>query len=160
MQPEPGTDCTIAPPWHCRKTPSSRKKWLNLSGELQYRSFVPTHLTEGIPIVLEDEAVSLLTNSYRNLGLLEGLSRQIPDIDLFVSMYLRKEALLSSQIEGTQATLDDILDPYLEENSNLNVADVVNYFNASQFAEHRLNELPLCNRLLREIHGILIKDTF
>lgn len=117
-------------------------------------------MTEGIPIVLEDEAVSLLTNSYRNLGLLEGLSRQIPDIDLFVSMYLRKEALLSSQIEGTQATLDDILDPYLEENSNLNVADVVNYFNASQFAEHRLNELPLCNRLLREIHGILIKDTF
>lgn len=131
---------------------------VNLSGELQYRSFVPTHLTEGISVILDDEAVTLLANAYRNLGLLEGLSRQIPDMYLFVSMYIRKEALLSSQIEGTQATLDDILDPYLEENSNLNVADVVNYINASQFAERRLKELPICNRLLREIHEILIKD--
>ena len=88
---------------------------------------------------------------HRSLGILEGLSRQVPDMDLFVSMYVRKEALLSSQIEGTQATLDDILDPDLEENTNRHVVDVVNYVRAMQYAKNRLRELQLSNRLLKEI---------
>jgi len=71
-------------------------------------------------------------------------------------MYVRKEALLSSQIEGTQATLDDILDPNAEENTNQNVADVINYIKASQFASSKLKELPICNRLLQETHAILL----
>src|SRR5690606_3021285 len=70
--------------------------------------------------------------------------------------YVRKEALLSSQIEGTQATLDDVLDPNLDENTNQNVAEVINYIKASQYAVNRLNELPICNRLLRETHAILL----
>jgi Fic family protein len=69
---------------------------------------------------------------------------------------VRKEALLSSQIEGTQATFDDILDPAITENSNQDVADVVNYIKAMEFAIHRLQELPLCNRLLQECHQILM----
>ena len=84
------------------------------------------------------------------------MSNQVPDIDLFVSMYVRKEALLTSQIEGTQATLDDVLDPNLEENTNQNVADVINYIKASQYAVNRLNELPICNRLLQETHAVLM----
>jgi Fic family protein len=72
-------------------------------------------------------------------------------------MYVRKEALLSSQIEGTQATLDDILDPNIEENTNQNVADVINYIKASQYASARLKELPMCNRLLQEAHAILME---
>lgn len=72
------------------------------------------------------------------------------------SMYVRKEALMSSQIEGTQATLEDILDPLLEENTNRNVADVVNYIKATEFAINRLKELPLCNRLIRETHAVLM----
>ena len=82
--------------------------------------------------------------------------RCITNISLFVSMYVRKEALLSSQIEGTQATLEDILDPMIETNTNRDIADVINYVKATEFAVKRLKELPLCNRLIREIHEILM----
>ncbi len=79
-------------------------------------------------------------------------------MDLFVSMYVRKEALMSSQIEGTQATLEDVLDPLIEKNTNRNVADVVNYIRATEYAIKRLDTLPLCNRLIREAHGILMEN--
>ena len=92
------------------------------------------------------------------LGMLEALSSRIPNIDLFVSMYVRKEALLSSQIEGTQATLEDILDPAIEENTNRNIADVINYIKAMTYASERMQELPLCNRLLRETHAVLMEN--
>jgi Fic family protein len=74
-------------------------------------------------------------------------------------MYVRKEALLSSQIEGTQATMDDILDPKVESNANQHVADVVNYIKATQYARERLKELPLCNRLIKETYRILMDGT-
>lgn len=130
----------------------------NLSGELQYKSFLPRPLPPSPPIAIDDEIVNLLSKANRSIGILEGVSRQIPNVDLFVSMYVRKEALLSSQIEGTQATLDDILDPNIEENTNQNIADVINYIKASQYASSRLNELPICNRLLQETHEILMQD--
>jgi Fic family protein len=130
----------------------------NLTGELQYRSFFPRPLPPDPPIQLDEEASRLLSKAHRSLGILEGLSRQVPDIDLFVSMYVRKEALLSSQIEGTQATLDDILDPDIDENTNRHVADVVNYVQAAQYAKDRLQELPLSNRLLKETHQVLMQN--
>ena len=58
----------------------------------------------------------------------------------------------------TQATLDDIIDPNIEENANQNVADVINYIKASQYASTRLNEIPICNRLLKQIHEILMQN--
>jgi Fic family protein len=130
----------------------------NLTGELQYKSFLPRPLPPNPPLILDEEAINLLSQANRSIGILEGISRQVPNVELFVSMYVRKEALLSSQIEGTQATLDDILDPNIEENTNQNVADVINYIKASQFAILRLRELPLCNRLLKETHAILLQD--
>jgi len=129
----------------------------NLSGELQYKSFLPKRLPPEQPLEFDDEMVRLLADANRNIGILEGISKQVPNIELFVSMYVRKEALLSSQIEGTQATLDDILDPNIEENTNQNVADVINYISASKRAITRLNELPICNRLLQEIHAVLME---
>ena len=129
----------------------------NLTGVLQYKSFLPKTLPPSPAIELNEDAIQLLSKANRSIGILEGISRQVPNIDLFVSMYVRKEALLSSQIEGTQATLDDILDPNIEENTNQNVADVINYIKASKYASSRLNELPLCNRLLQETHGILME---
>jgi Fic family protein len=72
-------------------------------------------------------------------------------------MYGRKEALMSSQIEGTQATLEDILDPSIDKNANRDVAEVINYIKATEFAIKRLKELPLCNRLIRETHEVLMK---
>jgi Fic family protein len=72
-------------------------------------------------------------------------------------MYVRKEALMSSQIEGTQATLEDVLDPMVDENANRNVADVVRYIKATEFAIERQKELPLCNRLIKETHAVLME---
>ena len=130
----------------------------NFSGELQYRSFLPKPLPPQPPVELDEETTNLLSKANRSIGILEGLSRQIPNIEPFVSMYVRKEALLSSQIEGTQATLDDILDPGIEENTNIHVADVINYIKASQYAVKRLKDLPLCSRLIKEAHQILLEN--
>lgn len=128
----------------------------NLSGDMAYQSFVPAPLPPTPPVDLGNEGLNLLIQANRQLALLEGLAARIPNMDLFVSMYVRKEALLSSQIEGTQATLDDVLDPLLDENANRNVADVINYIKASEFAIKRLQELPLCNRLIKETHAVLM----
>ncbi len=130
----------------------------NLSGEMSYSSFRPTPLPPDPPVALDEQMNSLLVSAHRSLSLLDGLSTRIPDMDLFVSMYVRKEALLSSQIEGTQATLEDVLDPMLDRNVNRNVTDVVNYVKATSFALERLNDLPLCARLLRETHAILMEN--
>ena len=72
-------------------------------------------------------------------------------------MFVRKEALLSSQIEGTQCTLEDVLDPELDTAANLDAGEVVNYVRAAQFALERMQQLPLCNRLLRETHAVLME---
>ena len=64
---------------------------------------------------------------------------------------------MSSQIEGTQATLEDVLDPMIDENANRNVADVINYIKATEFAVKKLSELPLCNRLIKETHAMLME---
>lgn len=126
----------------------------NLSGEAMYKSFRPSPLPPEID--MDTEMISLLTSATKALATLETLSSYIPNMNLFVSMYVRKEALLSSQIEGTQATLEDVLDPLIEKNANQNVADVVNYIKATEFALERMNTLPLCNRLIKETHEVLM----
>lgn len=131
---------------------------VNLTGELQYKSFIPKPLPPDPAIQIDEEIAVLLSTANRSIGILEGLSRQIPNIELFVSMYVRKEALLSSQIEGTQATLDDILDPKVEENINRHVADVVNYIKAFEYAKANLKRLPICNRLIKETHKVLMRN--
>lgn len=129
----------------------------NLSGEMAYQSFRPNPLPPEPPIEMSSEMIAKLVDANRKLATLDGLSSRIPNMDLFVSMYVRKEALLSSQIEGTQCTLDDILNPFAEENTNLNVSDVVNYIRAEEFAINRLQTLPLCNRLIKETHAVLME---
>ena len=129
----------------------------NLSGEMAYQSFRPNPLPPEPPIEMSNEMIAKLVDANRKLATLDGLSSRIPNMDLFVSMYVRKEALLSSQIEGTQCTLDDILNPFAEENTNLNVSDVVNYIRAEEFAINCLQTLPLCNRLIKETHAVLME---
>ena len=129
----------------------------NLSGEMAYKSFVPSPLPPAPPIELTEDIVSLLVKANSQLAVLESVATRIPNVELFVSMYVRKEALMYSQIEGTQATLEDVLDPMLEANTNRNVADVVNYIKATEFAIERLKTLPLCNRLIRETHAALME---
>ena len=128
----------------------------NLSGEMAYKSFVPSKLPPNPEIKIDAEIISLLTKANANIATLETVSNRIPNKILFIAMHIRKEALLSSQIEGTQATLEDILDPLIEKNINQNVEEVINYINAANFAIKRLEVLPLCNRLIKEIHAILM----
>jgi len=130
----------------------------NLSGEMTYYSFVPNALPPNPALNVDDEMILLLTKANRSIATLDSLSANIPNKDLFISMYVRKEALLSSQIEGTQATLEDILDPMVDENVNRDVADVINYVSATLYAIDRLKTLPLCNRLIRESHEVLMKN--
>ncbi len=128
----------------------------NLSGEAAYRSFRPAPLPPSPPVAPDEETSALLIEANRRVALLNGLSARIPDIDLFVAMYIRKEALVSSQIEGTQCTLDDVLDPNIETNINGDVSDVINYIKATEYAINRLSELPLCSRLIKETHAVLL----
>jgi Fic family protein len=130
----------------------------NLSGEMEYKSFVPTPLPPTPPIELTADMVGLLIKANSSLAVLENLANRIPRVELFVSMYVRKEALMSSQIEGTQATLEDVLDPLLDANINRNVTDVVNYIKATEYAINRLKTFPLCNRLIRETHAVLMEN--
>ena len=129
----------------------------NLGGEASYQSFRPNPLPPIPEIKMDEEIVRLLIEANRQLAKLDMASQFISNADLFISMYVRKEALISSQIEGTQCTLDDVLDPEVEMNANLDVSDVINYVKATQYAIKRLDKLPLCCRLIREIHEVLME---
>ncbi len=126
----------------------------NLSGDSSYKSFKPTPLPPELE--LNSHIISKLVEANQELAKLDTAAKYIPNTNLFISMYVRKEALISSQIEGTQCTLDDVLDPEVDANSNLDVADVINYVQATNYAIERLKSLPLCCRLLREIHKELM----
>ena len=129
----------------------------NLSDKLQYFSFVPAALPPEPSINITTDMLELLVEANSQLAVLENITSRIPNMDLFISMYVRKEALLSSQIEGTQATLEDVFDPLIETNANRDVTDVINYIKATEFATKKLKELPLCNRLLKQTHSVLMQ---
>jgi Fic family protein len=103
---------------------------------------------------------SLLSDADRALGRLDGASSVLPNPDLFVAMYVRHEAVLSSQIEGTQSTLEDVLQFEIDASGQelpKDVAEVVNYVKAMNHGLVRLPELPLSLRLIREIHAKLLE---
>lgn len=129
----------------------------NLTGEAAYQSFKPNPLPPIPEIEMDEEIVRLLVDANKQLVKLDTASQLISNADLFISMYVRKEALISSQIEGTQCTLDDVLDPEVETNTNLDVSDVINYVKTTQYALKRLEKLPLCCRLIREVHEVLME---
>lgn len=129
----------------------------NLSGALTYQSFIPSPLPPDPPLEMDDSFLRQLIQTKEAIASLDQVSVRIPDLDYFISSYVYKEALISSQIEGTQATLEDIFDPDREELENLNVTDVVNYIRALHYAIDQLSNLPLCNRMLRRTHGILLE---
>ncbi|HYU74351.1 MAG TPA: Fic family protein [Ktedonobacteraceae bacterium] len=126
-----------------------------------YKAFIPKPLPPDPPIQLDDEMLHLLSQADRELGRLDGASEILPNADLFVAMYVNKEAVLSSQIEGTQASLIDVLafeaNAALPENPQ-DIEEVINYINALNYGLQRLNTLPLSLRLIREIHGLLLKE--
>jgi len=125
-----------------------------------YRAFIPASLPPEPPPNFDAEMIRLLSEADRALGRLDGITSILPNPDLFVAMFVRKEAVLSSQIEGTQSTLDDVLQFELnEEGVDLpkDIGEVVNYVNAMNYGLGRLHELPLCLKLIKEIHDRLLR---
>jgi len=126
-----------------------------------FRAFIPAPLPPRPPIQLKGELQTLLSQADRALGRLDGSIATLPNPDLFVMMYVRKEAVLSSQIEGTQSSLQDLLAAeakVLSATTPRDVDEVINYVRAMNHGLARLQELPVSVRLLREIHAILLKN--
>ncbi len=124
-----------------------------------YRAFLPAPLPPTPPVAVTGELQRLLSEADRALGRLDGSVQTLPNPDLFVYMYVRKEAVLSSQIEGTQSSLQDILaaEAHLaDDHRPKDVAEVVNYVRAMKHGLARLAELPVSGRLIREIHAKLL----
>ena len=131
-------------------------------GVEQVRAFVPLPLPPQPPLVLDGSLQQELEAAVLALGRLDGVSTLLPDEALFLYAYVRKEAVLSSQIEGTQSSLSDLLLFELEEASGVPLDDVREVSNYVAALDHGLNrlreEFPLSNRLLREIHGVLLSS--
>jgi len=127
-----------------------------------YRAFIPAPLPPDPALAFDAQLATVLARAGTALGRLDGVAATLPNPELFVAMYVRREAVLSSQIEGTQSTLDDVLafeiDP---ERSSLprDISEVVNYIKAMNYGLVRLDSLPLSLRLLREIHCHLMTGT-
>ncbi len=118
-----------------------------------YRAFIPAPLPPEPPLSISPVELGLLSAADQALGRLDGVAYILPNPSLFVAMYVRREAVLSSQIEGTQSTLDDVLAYELEGESNdlpADVHEVVNYVRAMYSGLARLSELPISLRLIRE----------
>ena len=131
----------------------------NLSGAMAYGSFCPAPLNDILPLNLTDDCLKTLTACSRKLGELAGMARFVPNIELYLTMYVCKEALLSAQIEGTQCTFDDVLDPHNSAAVHQEVSEVISYVSALESAVQHMDELPLCTRLLRITHALLLKNT-
>lgn len=124
-----------------------------------YRAFIPAPLPP-VPLVrVEGEIQALLSKADLALGRLDGSIQTLPNPDLFVLMYVRKEAVLSSQIEGTQSSLQDVLAAeaqVLSADAPRDVDEVLNYVAAMNHGLARLPKLPVSVRLIREIHEKLL----
>lgn len=124
-----------------------------------YKAFIPPPLPPDPPLVFDVESLALLEEANRQLGRLDGLATALPDPQLLLYQYVRKEAVLSSQIEGTQSSLSDLLIHEMDEIPGVpedDVEEVSCYVRALNFGLDRLKTLPLSLRLLREIHGVLL----
>ena len=125
-----------------------------------YQAFIPAPLPPNPPIQITGELQVLLSQAALALGRLDGSIQTLPQPDLFVLMYIRKEAVLSSQIEGTQSSLQDLLAVearIFRPNQPNDVDEVVNYVSAMNHGISRLSELPVSTRLIREIHTKLLQ---
>ena len=125
-----------------------------------YRAFMPASLPPRPPVALIGELPALLSTAERALGRLDGSVLTLPNPDLFVYMYVRKEAVLSSQIEGTQSSLQDLLAAearLFDESTPRDVDEVISYVRALNYGLARLAELPVSVRLIRETHAELMR---
>jgi len=138
----------------------SKRAGLIVNQPQNYKAFIPNSLPPKPQLNLDNETIEILSKADTAIGRLSGISEALPNPDLFVAMYVRKEAVLSSQIEGTESSLEDILEYESESRPKTlpnDVVEVVNYVKAMNHGLNRINELPLSLRLIKEIHAELMK---
>ena len=125
-----------------------------------YTAFFPTDLPPDPPIAIEGDLQLLLSDADRALGALNVVITVLPNPDLFIGMFIQKEALLSSQIEGTQSSLVDILGVDEGHAPTADVGEVLNYVKAMRHGLKRLkqDDFPMSLRLIREIHDVLMQQ--
>jgi Fic family protein len=129
-------------------------------GGEEVRAFIPFSLPPKPGLKIDSALEEEINQAYLSLGRLDSISALLPNISLFLYMYIRKEAVLSSQIEGTQSSLSELLLFELEEAPGVPLDDVIEVSNYVAAMNHGLKRLkggfPLSNRLIREVHGILL----
>jgi Fic family protein len=144
-----------------RRGPTGSYVLISTVGNEPVRAFVPKPLPPEPPLVVDDRMRDGLDRALLALGRLDGVSALLPDTRLFLYMYVRKEAVMSSQIEGTQSSLSDLLLFEIEEAPGVPLSDVVEVSNYVAALEHGLSRcregFPLSNRLVRDIHEILLR---
>ena len=142
------------------KRPDIGRYAVSVAGGEEVRAFIPAPLPPTPALELVGPVRNALDTALLALGRLDGAAATLPDAHLLLYTYVRKEAVLSSQIEGTQSTLDDLLAHELGEAPGVpveDVAEVSRYVEAMTHGLQRLRDgFPLSNRLLREMHGILL----
>jgi Fic family protein len=125
-----------------------------------YKAFIPEKFPPKNFSFQGERLIQLLSTSSLLLGKLDGLTRLIPDIDFFIFMYIKKEAALSSQIEGTKARLTDALHAEIERAPELppDVDEILHYIEAMNIGLNELKNIPLSLRLIKKIHQVLLTE--
>ena len=145
-----------------KRDTTGRYEIISTEGNKEVKAFIPEPLPPNPPIKISEEMQELIDQSLLSLGRLDSVSILLPDTKLFLYMYVRKEAVLSSQIEGTQSSLSDLLkyESSVQPGVPLDdVKEVSNYVAALDHGLKRLKEgFPLSLRLIKEIHGILLRE--
>lgn len=126
-----------------------------------YKAFIPDKFPPEEKIVLSPKTQQLHAKAVLMLGKLDGITQLLPDLDFFIFMYIRKEAARSSEIEGTQATIVDVIksEAQIESRFPQDVERIIHYINAMEYGLKRLETFPLSLRFIREIHKVLIENT-
>ena len=128
--------------------------------QMGYTAFIPAHLPPEPPVSLDGDMGLLLSRADQALGAINIIATILPNPELLVAMFIQKEALLSSQIEGTQSSLVDVLGAEEDHEPTSDVGEVVNYINAMRYGLNRIHadDFPMSLRLLREIHKLLMQQ--
>ena len=126
-----------------------------------YKAFIPDKFPPREKIVLNTKTQQLHAKAVLMLGKLDGITQLLPDLDFFILMYIRKEATKSSEIEGTKATIIDVIktESQIEYRYPRDVERILHYIQAMEYGLKRLETLPLSLRFIREIHKMLLEDT-
>lgn len=136
------------------------KVWKNITQAWWFQAFIP----EKFPITwwydFSPELIEKANKATLLLGKLDGITQLLPDVDFFILMYIRKDATSSSQIEGTKATMADLIQAESKTSNNIpeDVDDIVHYISALNYWTQRLEDFPFTLRVIKEIHNVLMSE--